>query len=154
MKMGMLWAAAIAVLASGPAQAAARQNYSAAGCGVGAIIFEGKNGKTQLVLAATTNGMLSNTFGISSETMGCTADGVVKADKRLEVFAAVNLPKLSAEMARGGGQALSALGTLLGVKDEKAFFTLTQARYEKIFPDEKTGSDAMLRNLKTELAAL
>ena len=145
--------ALVAMTVAGVAQAA--ESYTSAGCGLGTILFEGKKGKVHLVLAATTNGTFGNqTFGISSETLGCSADGVVKNDKKLEVFAAVNLPKLSAEMARGGGETLAGLGSLLGVKDQKAFFELTQARYEKIFPEAKTDSAAMLRNIKAELATL
>lgn len=151
MKAKSILLAVLALVMAGAAQAA---NYTAAGCGLGTILFDKKETKVHLVLAATTNASFSQTFGISSETLECTSQGVVKSDKQLEVFAAVNLPKLSAEMARGGGETLAGLGTLMGVKDQKAFFSLAQKRYEKIFPDAKTDSSSMLRNLQAELATL
>ena len=145
----------IAALAFASAARAAN-NYTAAGCGLGSILFKGKSGKVHLVLAATTNATFGNqTFGISSETLDCTSEGVVKNDKQLEVYAAVNFQRLSREMAQGGGEYLSGLSALMGCKTDakkKAFTKLAQAKYEKIFSAPTTDSTAMLANLKAEMA--
>src|SRR3954468_15458363 len=101
-KKGLLIVVAAMTFAS--SALAAKQNYSAAGCGLGTMLFKGKNGKAQLILAATTNGNFNQTFGISSETLDCSSDGVVKNEKQLEVYAAVNFQRLSREMAQGGGE--------------------------------------------------
>ena len=153
-KKGCLLAVAVLALATA---AHAANNYTAAGCGLGSILFKGKGGKAQLILAATTNGSFgSQTFGISSETLDCTADGVVKSDRRVEVYAAVNLQRLSREMAQGGGEFLSGLSTLMGCQTEaqrQAFFKLAQARYETLFPAASTDSTAMLASLKAQMSA-
>ena len=152
-KMGLMLVVALLAFASA-AQAA--NNYTSAGCGLGSVLFKGKNGKVHLVLAATTNGTFGNqTFGISSETLDCTAEGVVKNDKQLDVYAAVNFQRLSREMAQGGGEYLTGLSTLMGcktVEQKAAFAKLAQTRYEKIFSSEKTDSSAMLANLKVQMA--
>src|SRR5687767_7074935 len=131
---------------------------SSAGCGLGSKIFEGKKGKVHLILAATTNGSFGNqTFGISSETLGCTSDGVVKNDKQLDVYAAANFQRLSREMAQGGGEYLAGLSTLIGCNTDAqkaAFYKLAQSKYESIFPSATTDSTAMISNLKVEMASV
>lgn len=145
-----------ALLAFAPIAKAAN-NYTAAGCGLGTILFKGKNGKVHLILAATTNGTFGNqTFGITSETLDCTAEGVVKNDKQTEVYAAVNFQRISREMAQGGGEYSNGLAALMGCKTEEqkaAFNKLAQAKYEKIFSSEKTDSREMLVNLKSQMSS-
>lgn len=138
--------AVTAVFFASAAQAAST-NFSSAGCGLGSILFKGKSGKAHLVLAATTNGTMGNqTFGISSETLECTSDGVVKQEKRAEVYAAANFQRLSKEIAQGGGEYLGGLADLLGKADKSAFFARAQARYETLPMDD---SSALLAALKT-----
>jgi hypothetical protein len=153
MKKALLVAA---MLALAPVAAMAANNYTSAGCGLGTILFKGKNGKVHLILAATTNGSFGNqTFGISSETLDCTAEGVVKNDKQVEVYAAVNFQRLSREMAQGGGEYVNGLADLMGAKtaEQKAHFAaLTQKSYEKIFTSEKIDSNQMLANLRAQLS--
>ncbi len=46
--------------------------HGPAGCGLGSVLFEGKEGTMFNVLAATFNGTSGNqTFGMSSGTLGC-----------------------------------------------------------------------------------
>ncbi len=150
-KKGLLLVAVALVMA--PAAMAA--SYTSAGCGLGSILFDNKNTKVHLILAATTNGSFGNqTFGISSDTLGCSSNGVVKNDKQTEVYAAVNLQKLSQEMAQGGGEYLTGLSKLMGVKDaqKQAFFKLAQKNYEKLFPTPKTDARDRLAALRSEMA--
>ena len=126
------------------------------GCGVGTIIFKGQKGVIPQVLAATTNGTLGNqTFGISTGTLGCTQDGVVKNDQKVDMFASVNLDSLSQEMAQGRGEHLASLASLMGVPAEgqSEFFAMTQAKYASLFPTERTTSSEMLSSLHQEMAA-
>ncbi|MDD5629557.1 MAG: DUF3015 family protein [Elusimicrobia bacterium] len=129
-----------------------------AGCGWGTSAFEGKTDKKLYALfAATTNGTYTQTFGISSETAGCTVKGGwVKNEKKAAVFAEVNLQKISKEMAQGGGEYVTALATLLGCQDETAkqtFIKVTQKNYESIFTTANIDSATMLRNVRNIMAA-
>ncbi|HVE14843.1 MAG TPA: DUF3015 family protein [Elusimicrobiota bacterium] len=146
--------ATMLVLGSAAAHAA---GHTSAGCGWGTMLFDGKNKKAHLILAATTNGTFGNqTFGISSETAGCTSDGSwVKADKKVEAYTAANFQRISTEMAQGGGEYLNGLSALLGAKDaaaQKAFAEKAQKNYEKIIPNEKTDAVAMLNNLRAVMS--
>ena len=148
----------VATLLVAGSAAYAAKDHTSAGCGWGTMLFEGKQKKLHLILAATTNGTSGNqTFGISSETGGCTSEGGwVKNDVKIDAYAEANFEKLSKEMAQGGGEYLSGLSTLVGCKDQatrQAFFHLAQQKYERIIPNEKTDSSAMLRNLRAEMAS-
>jgi hypothetical protein len=150
-KKGLL----VLVALLGSAVAAHAGSYTGAGCGIGSMLLKGKKGNWMIGFAAFTNGYLSNSFSITTETAGCTADGVVKNEKKLEVYASVNFQKISQEMAQGGGEYLNGLSTLMGCKDEgqkAAFNKLAQQRYEKILPSANTSSSDMVRNLRLEMA--
>lgn len=127
------------------------------GCGWGTELFSGKTDrKVYAILGATTNAHFTQTFGISSETAGCTTKGAwVRNEKKQAAYAEVNLQKLSTEMAQGGGEYLNAFASLMGANDDaskKAFISLTQEKYETLFPTANTDSATMLRNLRAEMA--
>lgn len=145
-KKGLLLAMVSLMLGS-----AAHAAHNSAGCGLGTILFDGKTKKVHLILAATTNGSFGNqTFGISSETLGCTSDGVVKADKKLDAFAEANFERLSKDAAIGGGEHLGALASLMGVKgdaERKAFFAKVQSKHEALFNGDSASLVTGLRTL-------
>ena len=128
------------------------------GCGWGSDLFAGKTDKKLFALfAGTTNGTYTQTFGISSETAGCSVKGGwVRNEKKQAAYAEVNLQKLSTEMAQGGGEYLDAFASIMGANDEaskQAFIKLTQEKYEVLFPSANTDSATMLRALRTEMLA-
>lgn len=129
---------------------------SAAGCGAGSIIFKGQKGLAFHVLAATTNGSFGNqTFGMSTGTLGCNANGEVTADAQLKQFASANLDQLSSEMAAGEGESLATLASLYKVEatDRAAFFTLARANYGSIFSATDVSADQVVASLNTLLAS-
>ena len=89
------------------------------GCGLGKLAwadFKQQKDIAPQVLMATTNGTFwSQTFGISFGTSGCTNDGKVWAGRKTEVFVSATFDNLAGDMARGHGEHLTALATLLGV---------------------------------------
>ena len=130
----------VALLASsGWAQRGPR--YGMAGCGLGALAFEGENDKVSQVLAATTNGTFgTQTFGITSGTSECTTDGVIKSERAREAFAEANFESLTREMAQGEGEHLRAFASLMGCSDGSFgdFSRLTQRQYAHIVPHDGT----------------
>jgi hypothetical protein len=126
------------------------------GCGVGQMIFKDNKKVVFQTLAATTNGTFANQlFGITSGTLGCTNDGIVKNDQEVAVFASVNLENLSQEMAQGRGEYLSSLASLMGIPAEQhaAFGSLTQEKYAALFASDTTTSGELLVALKQEMSS-
>src|SRR5690606_37656860 len=100
------------------------KDYGAAGCGVGSMLFEGQSGLGPHVLAATTNGLYgTNTFAMSSGTLGCDVSGTIQAHAALYIDS--NMDSIAMDMARGQGEALNALSAVMGVQkeDQAAFRT-------------------------------
>lgn len=132
---------------------AARAEYGMAGCGLGSVLFGKDNTKLMQILAATTNGIGVQTFGITSGTSNCVEGGVVKAEREQAAFAEVNFQDLKRNMAAGGGEFLSSFATLLGCSDSSkpAFAKMTQEKYEAIFSTTETTPMQMLKNVKSEI---
>ncbi len=85
-------------------------------------------------MMATTNIIGGNTFAISFGTSGCTNDGHILTEHKVNVFASVNFENLSQEMAQGHGEHLTSLATLMGVPVEQhpEFFAMTQTQYQSL----------------------
>lgn len=143
---------AILALAAMPVGAALADND--VGCGLGTQIWAGQSGLIPKVLAATTNGTFGNqTFGITTGTLGCSPNGVIRAEVRRTHFAAANLDQLAAEVAAGEGESLATLASLYGVdaSDRAAFAATAQAHYGELFAGRTTGD--VLAALDRVLAA-
>lgn len=127
-----------------------------AGCGLGAVIIS-KNSKGLQLLAMTTNQtFLSQMFGITSGTSGCSSSGIVKNDQQMQYFVEVNQSDLSREMAQGKGEKLNTLAALNGCatpEAQAAFAGMTQSSYEKIVPSSEVKATEMVQNLKSQAAA-
>lgn len=135
--------------------ASAFADASGPGCGVGAMIFKGQQGVLPQTLAGTTNGTLANQlFGISSGTLGCEQDGIVLKEHERDLYAAANLGHLKRDMARGGGEYLSALASLMEIApaDRAAFYSLAQDRYAAVAGGAELTAGELLRNLDREMA--
>ncbi|MFJ1337884.1 DUF3015 domain-containing protein [Pseudomonas caricapapayae] len=144
--LGLLSTAAISVQA---AQAGGN------GCGWGNMLFEGDSGLGPHLLATTTNGTSGNaTFGLTSGTNGC--DSKVKLGYGGRSMLAMNnmLEGISEDMARGGGESLSAYATLLGVPsdDRQHFASVTHRHFDEIFANQDVTADQVYSNTLTVMS--
>lgn len=117
------------------------------GCGLGTMVWAGQSGLLPKLLGLTTNGTSGNqTFGITSGTLGCQADGVITSRARLSMFMGTNSERLARDMSVGQGETLDVLANLLNIKaeDKTTFFQATQTHFGKIFaPENKTAGDVL-----------
>ena len=124
------------------------------GCGLGKLAWGDyktpKNIAPQVMMATTNGTFGSQTFGISFGTSGCTNDGKVMADHRTSMFVATTIDSLSEDIARGGGEHLAALATLMGVpvEHQPAFFALAQQHYHELLTAGEISSVALLKALQ------
>jgi len=92
---------------------------------------------------------------LSSTTPGdwYTQDGLPKAEHKVNVFVAINLENLKADLARGHGEYLTALSTLLHVPPQRAseFFGLAQRHYPALAREDKTVTSQTLIALSHDL---
>lgn len=122
-----------------------------AGCGLGSMIFQ-ENKKGHQILAATTNGTAgSQTFGITTGTSNCSAQGFVLNEKKIQHFAEANKSDLTREMAQGQGEKLAVLASLYGCDDASAFGQMTQSNYSQIVTSADMNAVDMVSNLNTQV---
>jgi Protein of unknown function (DUF3015) len=157
MAMRTLGISAALVLALGAHGAAAQdqETASSAGCGVGTILFAGQKGPVPQVLAVTTNGSLGNqTFGISSGTLGCERDAVVRSPTEVRMLMVSSLDNLATDVARGQGETLDSLAALMAVEPEhrERFFASLQGDFGRIFPSENVTADEVIVSINAVLA--
>jgi len=107
------------------------------GCGLGKMLWEGWKGQKQIapqMFMATTNVTGSYSFAIASGTSGCSNDGRVWDSERASLFIGINYASLSEDMARGGGEHLASLATLMHVplEHQPEFFASVQEHYASL----------------------
>ena len=108
-----------------------------AGCGLGNVVF----GKDNQVLAATTNGSsYTQLFGITSGTSGCVGDG---GAAQMTLFIESNEVALQNDAARGQGETLQALASMMGCQDAAVLGTTLKANYGEIFESHKGNAAAI-----------
>lgn len=120
------------------------------GCGVGTMIFDGKQGKVFKVLGATTNGTSGNqTFGITFGTLGCDGTGTINSAQKLTLFIDGNLDNLARDIARGEGETLATLSEVWGIQaaDQAAFNQLAKQNFAQVFQSENVTSQEVFANL-------
>jgi Protein of unknown function (DUF3015) len=127
------------------------------GCGLGKLAWADYKHQKNIapqVMMATTNGTGMNTFAISSGTSGCTNDGQVMAEHKVNVFVAVNFDNLSQEMAQGRGEHLASLATLMGVPadHESEFFAMTQKHYTVLAEAGENSPITMVKAINDAIA--
>jgi hypothetical protein len=104
--------------------------HGPAGCGLGALLLEGKEGLVMNVIGATLNGTSGNqTFGMSTGTLGC--EDAAKAKVASVSFIEANRLALSNDIARGEGETLDAYLTL--IEAPKADKVALKSNYASIF---------------------
>jgi hypothetical protein len=131
------------------------ETADSSGCGLGTMLFEGQEGIGAQILAVTTNGTSGNqTFGISSGTLGCTQDGVVRPPAKVKILLMSSLDSLAVDVARGHGETLTSLADLMAIEaaDQPRFFASLQGNFRRIFPSQNVTADEVITSINAVLA--
>jgi len=108
------------------------------GCGLGAMVMEGKSGKGAHIVAAILNGLIvpNTTFMTTGGgMMGCDPTQVVEREEFTEIFVAQNMDQITTDTAKGSGEYLNVLASLMGVPESELprFTDLAQAQFDSLF---------------------
>lgn len=158
-KLSMVVVIGLAMVAQGGIVLAAGTPDTGPGCGLGKLAWQNyPHAKTKgaQILMATTNGSFgTQTFGISTGTMGCTDDGRWWAEQKATMFAELNTDALAQEMAQGRGEHLASMATLLGVPppQHETFFAMAQGRYAAMVSSGDLSPASMVKTLNEGIAA-
>ena len=130
-----------------------QKNY---GCGLGSMAFEGNDGLISQVSAATTNGSFGNqTFGITSGTSNCKEFSEWTSNEKVNVFVADNMDSLAKDIAKGKGEHLDTLASLMNVpqKDRVAFNSKLQKNFSRIYTFEDVTAVEVIRNIEAVISS-
>ena len=149
MKKVLLTSMALFFIASGIAFAAGAPRDNC-GCGLGTLLFEGKGGLVQQVLAATTNGSFgTQTFGISSGTLECNQPSTFASNEQLNKFVADNMDNLAKDAAMGQGEYVDTLAELMDVSSSgrAEFSQMLQDNFSNIFTEASVSHVDVIENI-------
>ncbi len=130
-----------------------QKNY---GCGLGSMAWEGNDGLISQVSAATTNGTFgSQTFGITSGTSNCAQYETWTSNEKVNVFVADNMDSLAKDIAKGKGEHLDTLASLMRVpqRDRAAFSEKLQNNFSRIYTSESVTATDVIRNIEAVISA-
>ena len=150
MKKVLLISVVLLFTVSGAAFAAAPAPRDNCGCGLGTLLFEGKEGVVQQILAATTNSFLgTQTFGISSGTLDCNQPGKWVSNEKLNKFVADNMDNLAKDAAMGQGEYVDTLAELMDVPGSKRaeFSQMLQDNFSNIFTEVSVSHVDVIENI-------
>lgn len=115
-----------------------------AGCGLGNVAF----GTDNQIFAATVNGTGMQTFDMTTGTSNC-GPGVFTS--KVDIFVDSNKVALSNDAARGQGETIAALSSMLGCQDQAAVGATLKANYGEIFQAHKGDSLAISKSIQSTL---
>lgn len=117
------------------------------GCGVGSLLLDGQSGKGSHIVAAIVNGLLPNTFTMTTGggVLGCDPTQAVEVDVIRETFVAQNMDQLTTETAKGSGEYLTVLAALMGVPQSEVphFTDLAQSHFDALFVKGNDAADVI-----------
>jgi hypothetical protein len=128
----------------------AQKPYGMAGCGLGSVVV-GKSGNQ--IVAATTNGTGTQTFGISSGSSNCVT--ATQQTAKIKNFIEANYESLITDMAKGNGDSIKTLSSMYGCDSQKFSETMKQ-NYSKISSNSTDATYVMvnINNLISDSPAL
>jgi hypothetical protein len=90
----------------------------------------------------------SNVTGTTSGRTWFTEDGLLHPEHKLTAFMALNQTNVEQDLARGQGEYVTSLGTLLGLSDDQqaAFHAKAQGAFETLMTSDH---EARLQQLRT-----
>jgi len=104
-------------------------NYGMAGCGLGSMIIRDSNSYEQIFVATTNAFSGSQTSGITSGTSNCRDDARTTAN----LYFTINKEALKRDIARGNGETIESLSTILACNDTQKLAVNLQKSYKDIF---------------------
>ncbi len=109
-------------------------------------------------LSACTTKLTPNpTDTTSSTTPGAyfNEDGLLRAEQKVNAFVDFNYANVRDDMARGSGEYLASLGSLMGVQQDHraAFSHLVREKYAVLYPSDETKPREVVTALYRELRA-
>lgn len=117
------------------------------GCGLGRLALKGKQGKVFEIVGMTLNAIGTQTFAITSGTSGYKEGDVVGVNY-VDVYVAENMDNLATDIAKGDGEYLNTLATMMKVENKNAFKDKLSKNFNKIYTSKDVTSGEVVANIR------
>lgn len=108
-------------------------------------------------ITESTTETVGNTVNASIKFTSSTSPGQSASapNQKVYAFTTVNFERIREDMARGGGEYLTSLASLMGIPEEEqpAFFALTKESFPTLFSSEQTTPEELLTKLDQAMGA-
>ncbi|MBI4001348.1 MAG: DUF3015 family protein [Nitrospira defluvii] len=91
----------------------------------------------------------SNITGTTSGRVWWNEDGLLKPEHKVAAFTAYNAQNLEEDLARGQGEYLASLDTLMGKPEVPAFHLLEQDAYSRWSQSGSSSTDELVNQVRT-----
>jgi hypothetical protein len=98
---------------------------------------------------------ISNFLSSTSGKSWFTEDGLIKTDHRVQAFMAFNIEHIKQDMAKGQGEYLDSLSTLMEIPQDRrpAFYAHAQSRYPFVVEHKSSAQDTLVQLVGYQAAA-
>lgn len=147
-RLSLVFAAIFVVMLFSPTVFADQENY---GCGLGSMMIDNNDSLVSQTIAASLNGCFgSQLFGISSGTSNCDQPDSFSTSKKINTFVADNMDNLASDIAKGQGEYLETLVTLMQVpcKNRVELYSKLQTNFLNIYTSETITHTDVIKNIE------
>lgn len=114
-------------------------------------------GAAMLVLSLSACSITETISNFLSSTSGHSwfEDGVIKADHRVQAFMAFNFEYIKQDMAKGQGEFLESLSTLMEIPSDRraSFYAHAQSRYPFVVQQQSSAHETLVQLVGYQQAA-
>jgi len=147
-KLSLAFIAIFIVVLFSPAVFADQRNF---GCGLGSMMIDNNESLVSQTVAASLNGCFgSQVFGITSGTSNCDKPDSFSTSKKINTFVADNMDNLASDIAKGQGEYLETLVSLMQVpcENKQELYSKLQDNFLNIYPTKDTTHTDVIRNIE------
>jgi hypothetical protein len=116
------------------------------GCGLGRLALKGQKGKVFEIVGMTLNAIGTQTFAVTTGTSGYK-EGAVIGVNYVNAYVAQNMDNLATDIAKGDGEYLNTLATLMKVENKDSFKEALNRNFNKIYTSKDVTSDEVVENI-------
>ena len=118
------------------------------GPGLGRVLLQGQRGKVMELLGTCLNATFANgTFAITTGTLGYHDGATIGMNEEVKSFIARNMDNLATDMAKGDGEYLDTLATLMKVENKTEFNSKMKANFSNIYTSYGVSADQVTENI-------
>jgi hypothetical protein len=117
-------------------------------CGWGNMLMDGQSGLGAHIVASITNGSTGNaTFGMTTGTNGCSANGKLTYGGKSLIGAVMD--EFGEDVARGDGEALTAVAVSMGISedDRPLFKSVMHENFATLFPSQDVTAEEVTNSI-------